>query len=336
MSAGFLLKRLLLAIPTLVGVAVIVFVLLRVVPGDPIAMLIGPGATKADIEQLRRIYGLDRSIFDQFVIYVGDLIRGDFGVSISLRQDVMGLILGRLPVTLELCLVAIAFAIMLGGGLAVAGAYWRGRWPEAGVDGVSGFALAIPDFLWALLFILFVVIFAFSGLPISGRISHDIRFDAATNFYLIESLVRLRFDVFGSVLVHMLLPALSLALPLSAIIARVLKSSINEAMTQDYVLLARVKGFSRFRIVAREALRNALVPTVTLTGVQFTFLFGGTVLIEKIFSYPGIGNMAIDAVINRDLPLIQGLVLTFAVLFILVNLCVDVSYAVLNPRMRRG
>lgn len=336
MSAGFLLKRLLLAIPTLVGVAVIVFVLLRVVPGDPIAMLIGPGATKADIEQLRRIYGLDRSIFDQFVIYVGDLIRGDFGVSISLRQDVMGLILGRLPVTLELCLVAIAFAIMLGGGLAVAGAYWRGRWPEAGVDGVSGFALAIPDFLWALLFILFVVIFAFSGLPISGRISHDIRFDAATNFYLIESLVRLRFDVFGSVLVHMLLPALSLALPLSAIIARVLKSSINEAMTQDYVLLARVKGFSRFRIVAREALRNALVPTVTLTGVQFTFLFGGTVLIEKIFSYPGIGNMAIDAVINRDLPLIQGLVLTFAVLFILVNLCVDMSYAVLNPRMRRG
>ncbi len=336
MSFGFLLKRLLLAIPTLVGVAVIVFVLLRVVPGDPIAMLIGPGATKADILRLRQIYGLDRSIFDQFVLYVVDMLHGDFGVSISLRQDVMELVLGRLPVTLELCFVAIVMAMLLGGLLAIAGAYWRGRWPEAGVDGVSGFMLAIPDFLWALLFILFVVIFALSGLPISGQLSHEIRFDPWSNFYLLESLVRLRFDVFGSVLVHMLLPALSLALPLSAIIARVLKGSINEAMTQDYVLLARVKGFSRFRIVAREALRNALVPTVTLTGVQFTFLVGGTVLVEKIFSYPGIGNMAIDAVINRDLPLIQGLVLTFAVLFIVVNLLVDMSYALLNPRMRHG
>ncbi|MEQ8701940.1 MAG: ABC transporter permease [Bauldia litoralis] len=336
MSLGFLLRRLLLAIPTLIGVAVIVFVLLRIVPGDPIAMLIGPGATPDDIQKLRELYGLDRGLLDQFVLYVGDLIQGDFGVSISLRQDVMELVLGRLPITLELCLAAIVIAILIGGTLAVAGAYWRGRWPEAGVDGVSGFILAIPDFLWALLFILFVVIFAFSGLPISGRLSHEIRFDALTNFYLLESLVRLRFDVFGSVLLHMLLPALSLALPLSAIIARVLKSSLNEAMTQDYVLLARVKGFSRIRIVAREALRNALVPTVTLTGVQFTFLVGGTVLVEKIFSYPGIGNMAIDAVINRDLPLIQGLVLTFAVLFIAVNLLVDMSYAVLNPRMRHG
>ena len=148
--------------------------------------------------------------------------------------------------------------------------------------------------------------------------------------------MRLRLDAFGSVLLHTVLPALALALPLAAIVARVLKTSINEAMTQDYILMARVKGFSRIRIVCREALRNALVPTVTLTGVQFTFLVGGTVLVEKIFSYPGIGNMAIDAVINRDLPLIQGLVLTFAVLFIAINLLVDMSYALLNPRMRHG
>ena len=156
-------------------------------------------------------------------------------------------------------------------------------------------------------------------------------FRGVTNFYLLESLVRGRFDVFASVLRHTILPAAALALPLAAIIARVLKTSLNEAMTQDYVLLARVKGFSRFRIVSREALRNALVPTVTLTGVQFTFLVGGTVLIEKIFSYPGIGNMAIDAVINRDLPLIQGLVLTFAVLFILINLLIDMTYACPEP-----
>jgi peptide/nickel transport system permease protein len=336
MSAGFLLKRLLMAIPTLFGVAVIVFVLLRIVPGDPIAMMIGPGATPADIQQLRVTYGLDKSIAHQFVLYIGDLAQGRFGTSISMRQDVMELILGRLPVTIELCLVAMLLAMITGGAMAVTGAYHRGRWPEAGIDGLAGFMLAIPDFLWALLFILFVVILALSGLPISGRISHTISFDAVTNFYLFESALRLRFDVLGSVLLHMLLPAFSLALPLAAIISRVLKTSLNEAMTQDYVQLARVKGFSRIRIVAREALRNALVPTVTLTGVQFTFLVGGTVLVEKIFSYPGIGNMAIDAVINRDLPLIQGLVLTFAVLFIAINLAVDMSYALLNPRMRHG
>lgn len=336
MSTGFLLRRLILAIPTLFGVAAIAFVLLRVVPGDPIAMLIGPGASAADIQNLRVLYGLDKSILAQFGIYLGNLLHGDFGVSISLRQDVMELILGRLPVTIELSLVAMALAILIGGAMAISGAYWRRRWPEAAVDAIAGFIMAIPDFLWALLFILFVVLFALSGLPISGRVGPEIDFSAATNFLLFESLLRLRFDVTGSVLSHMILPALSLALPLAAIIARVLKTSLNEAMTQDYILLARVKGFSRLRTVTREALRNALVPTVTLTGVQFTFLVGGTVLVEKIFSYPGMGNMAIDAVINRDLPLIQGLILTFAVLFILINLLVDMSYALLNPRLRRG
>jgi len=336
MSAGFLLRRLVLAIPTLFGVATIAFVLLRVVPGDPIAMLTGPGASPADIQNLRVLYGLDKSILGQFWIYLGDLLRGDFGVSISLRQDVMELILGRLPVTIELSLVAMALAILIGGAMAICGAYWRMGWPEAVIDAVAGFIMAIPDFLWALLFILFVVLFALSGLPISGRVGPEIEFSAATNFLLFESLLRLRFDVAASVLSHMILPALSLALPLAAIIARVLKTSLNEAMTQDYILLARVKGFSRLRIVTREALRNALVPTVTLTGVQFTFLVGGTVLVEKIFSYPGMGNMAIDAVINRDLPLIQGLILIFAVLFILINLLVDMSYALLNPRLRRG
>ena len=336
MSWSFLLRRLLLAIPTLFGVATVVFVLLRVAPGDPIAMLTGPGATAQDIAALRRLYGLDESIAVQFVYYLQDLASGRFGTSISMRQDVMELVLGRLPATMELCLVAMLAAVGLGGAMALAGAFWRGRFGEAAVDGAAGFILAIPDFLWALLFILFVVVFALDGLPISGRIGHDIAFRGATGFWLIESLLRLRFDAFASAALHMLLPAIALALPLAAIVARVLKASIAEAMAQDYVLMARVKGFSRARIVGREALRNALVPTVTLTGVQFTFLVGGTVLVEKIFSWPGIGNMAIDAVINRDLPLIQGLVLTFAVLFIAINLLVDMSYALLNPRLRHG
>ena len=156
-----------------------------------------------------------------------------------------------------------------------------------------------------------------------------------TQFYFIESLLRGELRVFASLISHSILPALALALPLAAMIARVLKNSLNEAMNQDYIMLARVKGFSRTRIIWREALRNALIPTIALTGVQFTFLIGGTVLIEYIYAYPGIGNMTIGAVSQRDLPLIQGLVLTFALLFIAINFLIDASYYWLNPRMRQ-
>jgi peptide/nickel transport system permease protein len=335
MSAVFLLKRLILAVPTLFGVTVIVFVLLRVVPGDPINMMIGPGATPEDIQALREVYGLDKPIWDQFVIYLRDLSQGRFGTSISLRQDVLELILGRLPVTIELCVLAMWLAVAVGIWLGVAGAYGQGRWPEAAVDGFSGLVLAIPDFLWALLFILLLGV-AIPIMPISGRIDFDSDFRPTTEFYLVESLVRGEFSVFASVLQHMIMPALALALPLTAIIARVLKGSLKETLTQDYIMMARAKGYDPRRIVIHEALPNALIPTVTLTGVQFTFLVGGTVLIERIFSYPGLGNMAIDAVINRDLPLIQGIVLTFAVVFVAVNLLTDLTYAILNPRLRHA
>ena len=335
MTGAYLLRRLLLAVPTLFGVAVIVFVVLRVVPGDPIAMMIPPGASAADIDNLRRIYGLDRSLLAQFLIWLGDVGRGDFGTSISLRQDVVQLVLGRLPATLELAGAAIVLAALIGGAMAIVGTYWQGRWPEVVVDGLSGLLLAIPDFLWGLAFILVLGVLV-PVLPISGRLDPRVGTEFATQFYLIESLVRGEFRLLAMLVTHLVLPATALALPLMAVIARMLKASLSEVMTQDYILLARVRGFSRARIILREALQNALVPTVTLTGVQFTFLIGGTVLIERIFSYPGIGNMAIGAVIERDLPLIQGLVLTFAVLFIIVNLAIDLSTVLLNPRVRHG
>jgi len=217
----------------------------------------------------------------------------------------------------------------------VTAVYWRGRWPEVVVDAVTGLGMAIPDFLWGLLLVLgFGVLLPL--LPISGRVDPQSEMRFATGFYLLESLFRGEFAVLGSLLAHVLLPVTALALPLTAAISRILKSALNDAMSQDYILMARVKGFSKARIVWREALRNALVPAVTLSGVQFTFLIGGTVLVERIFSYPGIGNMAIGAVIDRDLPLIQGIVLTFAILFIAVNLLIDMTYVVLNPRVRHG
>jgi len=334
MSNAYLLKRLLWAVPTLLGVAVVVFVLLRVVPGDPIAMMTPPGARAEDIARLRQIYGLDASIPRQFVTWLGQVAQGDFGTSISLRERVMALVAGKLPATLELVLVAMLFAVALGLTLGLAAVYFRGRWPEIAIDGFAGLTIAIPDFLWALLFILLLGVML-PVLPISGRLDPGIDFDPSTGFYLLESLVTGRFAIAAALIQHLLLPAAALALPLAAGITRILKSSLLEVMNQDYVTLARAKGYSRSRVLLRVALRNALIPALTLTGVQFTFLVGGTVLIEYIFSYPGIGNLAIGAVIQRDLPLIQGLVLTFAVIFIITNLLVDMTYALLNPKLRQ-
>jgi peptide/nickel transport system permease protein len=330
-----ILLRLLQAVPTLAGVAILVFVLVRVVPGDPVAMMIPPGADDAVVARLRALYGLDRPIGGQFLVWAGQAISGNFGISITTRQDVAGLIASRLPATLELVGLAATLAVLLGVSLAVIGTRFSGRAGEFFVDAVSGFVLSVPDFLWGLAFIVvFGVLLPI--LPISGRFDPSRASGLATEFTLTESLFRLRWSVTADVLAHMAMPAVALALPLAAMIARVLKASLAEQMGQDYVLLARVKGFSRWHVIVAEALRNAAIPTVSLTGVQVTFLVGGTVLIEKIFSYPGIGSLAIDAVINRDLPLIQGLILTFAVIFILINLALDLAYAALDPRLRHG
>jgi peptide/nickel transport system permease protein len=335
MGKGAILRRLLLIPPTLFGVAVVVFVLLRVVPGDPVSMMIPPGATQADIDRLRALYGLDLSIFNQFLVWLKAVFVGDFGTSISRRQNVLTLILGRLPATLELVLVAMLIAFVVGAGMAILGAYFRRRAPEWLVDGFVAISLAIPDFLWGLVFILVFGVL-WPVLPISGRIDPRVGVNFHTGFYLIESILTGRWVVTGDLLRHALLPAVALALPLSAIITRVFKASLGEAELQDYAQVARSRGFSRGRVLIREALPNAVISTVTLAGVQITFLIGGTVLVERIFSYEGIGNMAVDAMINRDLPLLQGLVLTFAVVFIALNLVIDLLVTWLDPRLQHG
>ena len=335
MRWGEIIRRLVLIPPTLLGVGVIVFVLLRVVPGDPIAMMIPPGASPADIERLRAFYGLDQSIPQQFITWLGQVLSGDFGRSISLRRSVFELVLERLPATLELAAMATLIAVALGTLVALTGVYMRGRAAEWAVDGGIGVFLAIPDFLWALiLLLLFGVLIPL--LPITGRIDPQLDVTFHTNFYLVESLLTGRLDIAAALLQHMILPAVALALPFAALVARILKASLSEAEDQDYAQIARARGFSRPAILLREVFPNALIPTVALGGVQITLLLGGTVLVERIFSYEGIGNMAIDAVINRDFPLIQGLILTFAILFIALNLAIDLLVTLLDPRLRHG
>jgi ABC-type dipeptide/oligopeptide/nickel transport system permease component len=330
-----IIRRLVLIPPTLFGVCVIVFILLRVVPGDPIAMMIPPGASVADVERLRAFYGLDQSIPQQFITWLSQALSGDFGRSISLHQNVFELVLARLPATLELSLLATLIAVILGVIVALAGVYVRGRRAEWAIDGSIGVFLAIPDFLWGLILLLaFGVLVPL--LPISGRVDPQLDVSFHTNFYLIECLLTGRFDVASALLQHMILPAVALALPFAALVARLLKASLSEAEDQDYAQIARARGFSRPAILLREVFPNALIPTIALGGVQITLLLGGTVLVERIFSYEGIGNMAIDAVINRDFPLIQGLILTFAVLFIALNLAIDLLVGLLDPRLRHG
>ena len=329
------LLRLLPTAVTLLGVAVIVFVVIRVVPGNPIAMMLPPGATEEDVARLTALYGLDKSIFRQFLIWAGGVLQGDFGTSITTRQPVLGLVLGRLPATLELSIMALVIATIIGGFAALTGTRLRGTRSEAAIDVANGMALSVPDFLWGLVLILLFGVL-WPVFHISGRVTPSIELPFTTNFYLFESLIRLRLDLWWDIVSHMLLPALALAIPLAAIIGQLLKQSLKETMHLDYVTLSRTKGYSETHVITREALPNAILPTLTLVGVQFTFLIGGTVIIERLFSYEGLGNMAIDAVINRDLPLIQGIVILFAVIFTGVNLIVDLAYAALNPRLRHA
>ncbi len=329
------LLRMLTTAITLFGVAVIVFVVIRVVPGNPIAMMLPPGATEADIARLSALYGLDKSIFQQFVIWATGVLHGDFGTSITTRQPVLGLVLGRLPATLELSVMALVIAVILGGFAALTGTRLRGTRTEGAIDIVNGMALSVPDFLWGLVLILLFGVLV-PVFHISGRVTPSLDLPFTTNFYLFESVLRLRFDLWADIVAHMFMPALALAIPLAAIIGQLLKQSLKETMHLDYVTLARTKGYGEAAVIRREALPNAILPTLTLVGVQFTFLIGGTVIIERLFSYEGLGNMAIDAVINRDLPLIQGIVILFAVIFTAVNLIVDLTYAALNPRLRHG
>jgi len=335
MTGQTLFRRLALVPLTLFTVALVVFVLLRIIPGDPALLMAGPGATAADLQSIREGFGLDKPIMTQFGQWLLDLTHGDLGRSISFRADVVSVVAQRMPPTLELVFLALVIAVVLGGGLALLGTYYRGGKIEWLVDGFIALFQSVPDFLLALLLILLFTV-ATSLLPGSGRIDPALPVQFKTQFYIFESLVRGQFSILLGLLAHAILPAIALALPFASMIARVLKASLGDVERQDYAVMARARGYSERRILMVESLPNAVIPTAALTGIQLTFLLAGTVLVERIFAYPGIGNLAVDAVASRDLPLLQGIILAFAVLFVVVNLVSDLIVISLNPRLRNG
>jgi peptide/nickel transport system permease protein len=277
--------------------------------------------------------GLDRPLAEQYAIWLGDALRGRFGQSVQLRRDAGRLVAAALPATVELAAsgMVIAATLGLGGGLLLFRV--RGTAVEAAGDLGVTMMLSVPDFLWALLFILaFGVVFPV--LPFMGRLGPDFVPPRLTGFVLVDSLLAGRPGMFVDALRHLALPAAALGLAFAPAVMRVLRSSLMDVYHEDYIRQARLRGVSERRILAVHALRNAVLPTMTLMGVQFGFLFGGTLLVEVIYSWPGIGNLMVDAVRNADLPVIQVVGLTYCVVVLLISTAVDALVLLLNPRLR--
>lgn len=304
----FVVGRVLGLVPVLLGVTVLVFAMVWLAPGDPLLALVGESAQGIDpqaIEELRRAYGLDRPLPLQYLDYVRNLLRGDLGQSIRSGQPVTFEIIERFPATLLLAGSGMAIAVLIGLTLGVLAAVYHRTWIDYVAVVVALAGVSIPVF-WSGLVLMQIFALRLELLPASG------------------------YGTFQ----HLILPASAIGFASAAFIARLTRASMIETLRQDYVRTAQAKGLPRARVDLKHALRNALLPTVTVMGLQFGSLLGGAVLTETVFAWPGVGRLIVDAIQTRDLPLVQGTVLFVATLFILVNLTVDISYALLNPRIR--
>lgn len=330
----FFLTRVGLVIPTFVGVTLLAFAMIRLIPGDPIELLVGERGISAERHaELRADLGLDKPLLQQYAVYVSGVLQGDLGRSIVTKQPVAQEFFTLFPATVELSLCAMLFALLVGLPAGIIAAVRRGSAFDHVVMGAALTGYSMPIFWWGLLLIIL-----FSGTlgwtPVSGRISLLYYFEPVTGFMLVDSLLSAEKGAFGSALRHLILPAVVLGTIPLAVIARQTRSAMLEVLNEDYVRTARAKGLAPLRVIALHALRNALIPVVTVIGLQVGVLFSGAVLTETIFAWPGIGKWLIDSIARRDYPSVQGGILLIATTVILVNLFVDVIYGVINPRIR--
>ena len=301
----FVARRVALTIPVLLGVATLVFLLIHLIPGDPAQAMLGEAAPQADVEALRTQLKLDRPLLEQYVDFLGGVMRGDLGTSLRTRTSVTDQIAARLPATFELALAAMLVAMFVAVPLGIAAAAWRGSLVDHAAMAVAMGGMAIPNFwLGPLLAIVFAV--ELGWLPVSGRGGIE----------------------------HLVLPAVSLGLALAAMLARMTRASLLEELREPYVRAARARGISRARAVLVHAFRNSLIPVVTILGLQFGAVLTGAVITETIFSWPGIGRLLIQSIGFRDYPLVQGCILLIAVTYVAVNLLTDLAYGLLDPRIR--
>ena len=327
----YAIRRVLALIPTLLGVSIVVFGIIRLIPGDPATAMLGERGTEAQIQALKQQMGLDRPIYEQYVIWFGNVLRGDLGTSLTTNIRVTDEIGRKLPATIELSVVALLIAIALGLLLGVLAAIRRNSALDYGAMIVALVGVSMPVF-WLGLMCIYVFAVNLHWLPPSSRSAESI--DVRTNFYTVDTLLAGNFAAFGDVLIHLLMPAFVLSTVSLAVIARQTRSAMLEVLGQDYVRTAWAKGLRESSVIARHVLKNALLPVITVVGLQIGLLLGGAILTETVFSWPGMGTLTVSAIQSRDYPVIQGSVLVLAGLFVIVNLLVDLSYAWLDPRIK--
>ncbi len=301
----FLLRRILLLIPMLFGVSLVTFIMIHLVPGDPVTTMMGPNTNgAAGLEQARHELGLDQPLPVQYVHYLGHILQGNFGTSILSGRPVLSEISDRLPATLELTLAAMAIGIVLGVGIGLTAAATRSRMLSGSVMLLSILGISLPTFWLGLLLIEFFAL--------------NLRW----------------FPVLGDTTVRgLILPAITLGLPAASVLARVTRASMTEVLRQDYIRTARAKGLRRSRVVLGHALRNGLIVVLTIAGLQFGGLLAGSIIVESVFSRPGLGSLVVNAILNSDYPVIQGVVLIFAVIYVVINTLLDILYGIVNPRI---
>jgi len=320
-------------IPVLLGVSIVVFFMVRAIPGDPAQIMLGQQATQSQVQQVRESMGLDKPIFVQYGLFLKNALRGDLGDSIVTGRPVTTELLVRLPATLELTAFAMLVAILVGVPVGVIAAVRQYSALDKTTSVLALTGISMPIFWLAMIL---VVIFGVNLelLPFPGRLGPTTAITSITGLVLVDSLLTFNFAGFWDGLLHLIMPALALATIPMAVIMRMTRSSMLEVLNEDYVRTARAKGVAPRRVVFKHALRNAMLPTITVIGLQTGLLMGGAIITETIFSWPGIGLYAYQSVSSRDYASIQGVVLYGALLFVLINLVVDVLYAILDPRVR--
>lgn len=335
MTGRLIAGRLLAAIPNILGVIILTFVLSRALPGDPAAYFAGPSATQESVAQLRAQLGLDRSLFEQFGIYVADLLRGDLGTSLTSGQPVLDDLLTRLPASIELTLFALLFAVLVGMPLGIWAAATQGSIVDHVCRALTTLSAAFPGFFVGLLLV-FVVYYHLGWVPSPvGRL--EIFYfppPTVTGMYTVDALIAGDFEVARAAFSQLILPAISLGLFALAPIARMTRASMIGVLSSDFVNTARANGLSRRQVLVTYALRNALLPVVNILGMIFSFLLGANVLIEQVFGWPGVGRYAVEAVVTSDYAAIQGFVVAMALIYVALNLLVDIVNTIVDPRVR--
>ncbi len=331
----FVVRRLLLLVPILLGLSILVFGWVRALPGGPAEALLGERSTPARVAEVRRLYGLDKPLPVQYWAYLKETATGDLGVSIASRRQVTTEIEQRFPATVELALAAMIFAVGLGIPLGFLAAKWHGSLFDQVSLFVSLIGISIPIFFLAVI-LKYVFAVRLGWLPSIGQISVLSNLKHPTNFYILDAIIAGNWSALWDVLKHLILPGIALgSIPL-AIVTRITRAAVLDVQNEDYVRTAQAKGLSPLIVDRRHVLRNAMLPISTIIGLQTGLLLSGAVLTETVFAYPGIGSWIANAIFNRDYPVIQGGILFLAIVFVVVNLIVDVSYAIINPRIRYG